>query len=105
MSSATTWPLPNQAYTRWPSVTGVGVARLCFSWTAGSVPVAFVRYPQSRRPSDRPNASTTSHTSAAAHPRLQPAAANRVLALCERPIIPGQLGMLRSARHRRPADL
>src|SRR5688572_26453779 len=38
MSRATICPVPNQAYTRWPSVTGLDVARLCFSWTSGRGP-------------------------------------------------------------------
>src|SRR5262249_34790006 len=62
MSSATTWPVPNHAYTRSPSVTGLGDARLCLSWTGCSGPSASSRYCYSRRPSARLKASTRKKT-------------------------------------------
>ena len=98
MSRATTWPLPNQAYTRCPSVAGVGVARLCFSWSSGIGPVALARYSQRRTPSDRRNASTTSQTSLPGRRRFRAPAANRLLPLGERSVVPGELRM-RAAGH------
>ena len=46
-----------------PSVTGVGVARLCFMWLSEKGPAAFVRYVQVRVPLDRSKDSTTRYVS------------------------------------------
>ncbi len=59
MSTATTWPVPNTAYTRCPSVTGLALARLCLSCTGGNDPSALVSWVQTRRPSAALNASMT----------------------------------------------
>ena len=65
MSSAAIWPVPNHAKSDSPSVTGVGVARLCFSWRSGNGPRASTRCSQTRRPSDRSKASTIRETGSA----------------------------------------
>src|SRR5262245_16250251 len=59
MSSATICPVPNHAYTICPSVTGLGLARLCLSCTPASGPTASTLYSHNRLPSARANASTT----------------------------------------------
>ena len=62
MSSATIWPVPNHAYTRRPSVTGLDEARLCLSWTSASCPSAGSSYSHSLRPSARFSAVTRKTT-------------------------------------------
>ena len=62
MSSDTIWPVPNHAYTRRPSVTGLDDARLCLSCTSASCPSAGSSYSHSLRPSTRFSAVTRKTT-------------------------------------------
>jgi len=62
MSTATTCPEPKTAYTRSPSTTGLALARLCFSWTAGRSPSAASSNVHARCPFTQLKASTTNLT-------------------------------------------
>ena len=104
MSSTTIWPVPNQAKTRSPSVTGVGVARLCFSWRSGNGPRASTRYSHRRRPSLRLKDSTTRKAASAAARRIFAPPSDRLLARDQRGVIPRQHRM-RPALQARPANL
>ena len=91
MSSATIWPVPNHAYTRRPSVTGLDEARLCLSWTSASCPSAGSSYSHSLRPSTRFSAVTRNTTlpvaGAALPPSARSPASDGIAALHERRMI------------------